>query len=232
MGPKRLPPNSVCWSGTGTVLKRPGCAALLGAIVAEWSGAESMLASHYAQLVVGAGYQSVPIHPGGWIAMESFDTIISFGQRTTMLMTAARRRGLFTEDELDELADALSKLQKASKNRVIAAHGRWYICDTIPDALVWMSGSGAIQDAYVYDEPCLTALLQKIGERSLSLQMLFFKTFTPKLVVATQTYVGHLLAAKQREDGIDCAVGDPALNQTPRVIGQEEPQEGGGASAP
>lgn len=201
MGPRPLPPNSQCRGGSAIILERPRCAALIGAIVTEWSNAESMLSSYYGQLLFGPTLNNVPIHPGAWMAMESFDTIISFGQRRTMLLVAARRRNLFTSDEIGQLDLAIKKLQKSSDDRVIAAHGRWFICDALPDSVVWMKGLGMVDDAWVYDDVVFTGQLNRIIQRSVELQMLFYEKFTPKLRIATRAYIGHIVAAHEGEDG-------------------------------
>ncbi len=117
-----------------------------------------------------------------------------------MLLVAARRTHYFADDEIKAFDAALKKLQNAGDDRVIAAHGRWSLSDRYPDALIWMKRSGSNDDAWAYDEAALTELLQRIGQRSVELQKLFFETFTPKLKVAAKAYIGHIVAANKRKD--------------------------------
>lgn len=209
VGPKRLQGDFQCYAGSGSLLQRPRCAAFIGAIVAEWSMAESMLSTHYMQLLFGPTLSGVPVGQGAWIAMETFDTISSFSQRVTMLRVAAKRRNAFTPDEIKAYATALKRLQDAGDDRIIAAHGRWSLCDKLPDAVVWMKHAGSNDNAWIYDESILTALLQRIAQRSLELQMLFFNVFTPKLKVAAEALIGHIVAAHERKNTIQGVLGDP-----------------------
>jgi hypothetical protein len=197
MGPKKLPEGSQCYAYHDSLLQRPRCAALIGAIAAAWSAAESFLSNYYAELLFGPTMDNVPIPPGAWIAMETFDTLVSFQQRRTMLLVAARRRQLFSDGEMKQLEGALKKLQEAHDDRIIAAHGRWYLCDDLPDALVWMKGAGST-DAWVYNEAVFSDKLARITQRSDELHRLFTNTFTPKLRGATEDFIRILVASRQR----------------------------------
>jgi len=74
------------------VLQRPRRAALIGAICAEWSMAESYLGTFYSELVVGPSLSGVPMGPGHYIASQTFDMASSFRQRAAMLKAAAKAR--------------------------------------------------------------------------------------------------------------------------------------------
>lgn len=200
MGPKQLPHGYQCYADARALLQRPRCAALIGAIVAAWSFAESSLAHYYSQLLFGPAIERSPIHPGAWAAMEAFDTLANLGQRRTMLLVTARRRGLFTDDEIKQFEAGLRKLQNVQDDRIIAAHGRWSICNDLPDAIVWMKGVGNVGDAWVYDETVLSAQLDRIEQRSHELHVLFFQTFSPKLKVAAETFAGHIFAAHEHKN--------------------------------
>jgi len=181
------------------VLERPALAALMGAIVAAWSSAESTLASYYSSLVTGVVLENVPMPPGGWAAMETFDLITNYDLRKRMLESAARR-ALFTEAEVQEFSKLLKKLNDAKDDRIVVAHGRWGIDVRYSDALVWMKTTGGLGGAWIYDEADFWNALERIERKSLALGQFFQGTFFPRLEASAKFHIEQIVASEQRKN--------------------------------
>ena|SRR6202162_327630 len=201
-------------SGAVTVLnasvllnQRPQCAQLLGAIVVAWSNAEATLAWYYSTLVLGPTLQGVPQGQAHWITMHTFDMLFNFPQRLNMLVKAAELRN-FDKDTIKEFRKRLHALQEAGSDRIIAAHGRWGIDDTLPNALVWTKTLAGVRDAMVYESNDFIQSLRAIEKASGELQSFFSVTLLPRLKQEAES----LIAAIKTTQNIQSAVeGDLSL---------------------
>jgi hypothetical protein len=159
------------------VLERPECAKLLGAIVAEWSLLEASLASTYSFLACGPQPDSASTIDH-WIAIESFETVITLTQKRAMLLGAAKRRG-FRHEIIAKFGTLIRQAQDAYDERARPAHGRWILADDFPDSLVYVRNAGRFEEAQVYDLSDLQDILAKVtkigGGYSDSTRLNFFQ---------------------------------------------------------
>ena len=199
MPPRPLKPNegaNLHWQVRST-LERPQCAALLGAICAEWSNAEGFLGELYGRLLFGsfAGYPSDQL--GGLAAYAAFDKVTSVRTRITMLNTAAAERGIFPEPVLKRFAALLKNLQNAGDNRITAAHGKWGVADDLTNALVWWKTVPFRREhALVYDEATLNEGLNSIGSAAIELRDFFTAEMKPVLEAGSERLARQIVSAE------------------------------------
>ncbi|HEV3156604.1 MAG TPA: hypothetical protein VGZ00_04595 [Candidatus Baltobacteraceae bacterium] len=176
---------------------------LIGAIVVEWSDAESTLAWFYSMFICGPNIPGDPMHPGLWASMETFDMVSNFRQKRAMLLTAAKRRFL-SKEVLDKFKVLLQALQDSGDARIAIAHGRWGLDDKqYPDSLVWTRGIGGIEDAKVYDEADFIAELDKITRASGNLSSFFNNEIFPILKASAEIHVKQIRSiVDDSKDGI------------------------------
>jgi hypothetical protein len=169
---------------------------MIGAIVAEWSLAESFLSEMYGLLVCGPTLDGVPQHQGTWVAMETFDMISDFQQRRSMLLAAAERRG-FDDSTIKHFKKKLSVMQDACDKRIVAAHGWWLISDDFSTGLVWFRNLGASStDAVVYEQADFIDNLDRITKATTDLQAYFRETMMPMLKTQAESLVAVIVARK------------------------------------
>ncbi len=168
------------------VLQRPLCAALIGAIVAEWSNAESYLALIYHALCCGPTPDRLKTTSTSWVVLETFDMIPAFKQRQQMILRAAKLRGLFDEATLDEFKRLLKKVQDAMEKRIKMAHGRWGLDERYSDALIWLRGWGQIAGALIYEEADFRTSLDAITAASGDLSSFFSARMMPAIRAAAE----------------------------------------------
>jgi len=183
------------------VNERPVCAAFLGEIVAQWAHTEAFLAQMYSELVVGCVIPGVPMHPGSWIAMETFEVVNNFAQKRKMLTVAAHRRG-FVKQTVDDFGKLLNKLQKAGDARIVAAHGRWMMDSRYPVSLIWQENAGNLDDALIYDITDFQDDLNRIVQRLKDVTDFWSVNLRPTIERATKFGIMHLRAVENFEDPI------------------------------
>jgi hypothetical protein len=168
---------------------RPQCAALIGAIAMAWSSVEQTLALYFSLFVNGMGGWSGVEHT---IALEAFDSVDSFRQKQELLLVAARRR--FNGELVDELDRLLKKrIWKAGTRRNSIIHGRWFISDRYPDALIHVKRIGSdMSDAKIYGPRELTVILESINAAHGELDALFRAKLQPELEIAGKRFVASM----------------------------------------
>jgi hypothetical protein len=200
MPPRSLKPNEGVnlHRQVRSTLERPKCAALLGAICAEWSNAESFLGELYGRLLFGdfAGYPEDQM--GGLAAYAAFDKVTSVKTRIAMLNVTAKERGIFPEPILKRFAALLKNVQSAGDDRITAAHGKWGVCDDLTTALVWTrSAPFRKEEALVYDEAALDEALSGIGQSAIELHRFFFSEMKPLLEAGSERFIRQILADEE-----------------------------------
>jgi hypothetical protein len=187
-----------------STLERPQCAALLGAICAEWSNAEGFLGELYGRLLFGsfAGYPADEL--GGMAAYATFDKVTSVKTRVTMLNIAAQERGIFPEPILRRFAAILKKLQESGDNRITAAHGKWGVADDLTNALVWWKSAPFRREgARVYDEAALNEALNSIGRAAIELRDFFTAEMKPLLEAGSDRFARRVVAEENSNDAVE-----------------------------
>lgn len=161
-------------TGPRCVLERTECAALIGAIVAEWSATEAMLAYHYGVLATARE------DPLTLVSMGAFEFIISLPQKRKILLYALKKRG-FTGKVFDTYAELFERVQKSGKTRIVSAHGRWGINDASPNGLAWSRSIADPHDCMIYEPKDLKEDMEKIIEARTDLHKFFQSTVLPTL---------------------------------------------------
>jgi len=141
-----------------------------------WSALEQSLALHFATITMGG--------KGGadgntfYIALESFDAVLTTRNKRQIFLTACRRR--FEEPLIKQIDKLLEKVERvaARRNRVI--HGRWRVSPDYPEALVYEKhiGSGELE---LYDVPGLQAIHAAIANMQTEVGHFFISAVMPQL---------------------------------------------------
>jgi hypothetical protein len=185
------------------VLDRPECAKMLAAVVAGWSSAEAMLAWHY-QMLCGevdlACDAGMGPGPAASVSGESFDLIPSMAQKVRILKAAVARRH-FPESTVEEVEKLLRKLHKAGDERIVAAHGRWGICQNLPNELIWAKTYEGFDDMMIYEPKDFEAALDRIDKRAGAFASFFASSIVPKLKSDAEGVLNRLVAAKKAAKG-------------------------------
>jgi hypothetical protein len=193
MPTRPLPQGTQSVFGSRVILQRPQCAALIGAICAEWASAEASLAVYYAQLICGPISVRVSPYPGLIAALTAFDKLRSISTRIGMIKAAAR--GVELDHEIVEtLGKKLKVLQNSGDSRIVAAHGRWGICDSLPDAVVWSEAIEFPTPLLVYDVPALEEMLEKICGATTDVFEFFQVSILPELETRAQDFITKIKA--------------------------------------
>ncbi len=119
------------YSKAQCVRERPECAALIGAIAAQWSQVEMELAQAFCFFVFGVREKNNQ-DGGEYIAIDLMERTTTFQGKTALLLRAAVVR--FGEDDMDckELGKLLKTLDRLHKSRNYVVHGRWGLSDKYP----------------------------------------------------------------------------------------------------
>lgn len=188
-------------------LRRRECAVFIGAIIAEWSALEVLMATIYATLTCGPelkGSRNV----GHWVAIETFETIRGYRDKRRVLLAAAERRG-FSRSTVDDLKSLLSRIQRAGENRVDTAHGRWVISDKYPDDLIFFKNAAKVQilelgkhpgGAFIYSVADFKEDLDEITELAKELQALFNTTLFRSLETMVDGRVVDVTSVENSKD--------------------------------
>jgi hypothetical protein len=153
---------------------------LLGGVTAAWSQAEGNLAIYYGWFLFGPAPSPDKIPVGAFIAMRTFEMIISVPQRIDLLREAVRMRG-FGNAILTKFNRRLEELQDAVNDRNTAAHGRWALSEKHPDHLVHVKNLAKLQDARLFDQKDLETAISRINHCSVELHNLVLNEMLPIL---------------------------------------------------
>lgn len=159
--------------GSRMILERPGLAALLGGIAAEWALLEGSVMNLYAFLM-GVylphmpGFEP-PLHP---VALQVFDTLETLRLRLNLLRKLSNWV-LKNEGLLSELNDTvMSSIERAAKLRNTMLHAKWGIAPEYPDALILVPTFG---HKMVYEVTDFQDAIERIDEARSSLRQFELK---------------------------------------------------------
>jgi len=179
------------------VEERPECAELIGSIAAEWSNLELIFAHYFAFFLFGFRDEQVQKNDGGErIAVDVVESTPSFQAKRTLLLNVAYAR--FGEDDAGckKLKHELERLDSLHRQRNNVIHGRWSLCDDLPNALVWR-GRISSHKFLVYEPSDFQELLEKIMKAEEAVNVHLRTEFNPRLKTLPKPPVWHTIRLEE-----------------------------------